>query len=125
MSNNEITPIDPNKFLPTKGKEVNTDFNYARTNLLNIIETGIAGLEEYATVAQQSQNPRAYEVLATLLKTVADLNQQLLDISVKKKEIDKEEDAHNKKANGVTNNLYVGSTADLQKMLDEMKKKDE
>lgn len=124
MANNEITNFNPNKFLPDKKKEVNTDFDYARKNLIQIIETGLAGLEEFSSLAQQSQNARSYEVLANLLNTIASLNKDLLDISLKKKDVDKEEDS-NENTSKITNNLFVGSTSELQRMLEDMKKNKE
>jgi hypothetical protein len=68
-------------------------------------------------VARQSQHPRAYEVVSTLMKTLADANKDLIEVSTKKNE---DKDAEDKGPEVVNNNLFVGSTADLQKMLKDM-----
>ena len=119
MSNNEITKKD--SFLPPAKQELNTDFNYTRENLYQLIETAMAGIEDFVPVAQQSQNARAYEVLFNAIKTAAELNEKLADHSVKKEEETKEE---KKTSHGetVNQNLYVGSAADLLKLADGIKK---
>ena len=90
-----------------------SDFEFARQNIKDTIETSINAIQDLSSVAAQSQHPRAYEVLANLAKTIVDANEKLLDIH-----------KHNpkglmdKKTSNVTNNnLFVGSTAELQKML--------
>jgi Terminase DNA packaging enzyme len=116
--NKEITP----EFLPPATKELETDLAYVRQNQYDIIEKGIQGLEHIAQVAEQSQHPRAYEVLATYLKTLSDLNKDLIETSTKKNE---KKISSQEPASGVTNQLFVGSTAQLAEMLKQARAKDD
>ncbi len=95
---------------------VENDFEYARTNLYDIIEKGQEALVGILDVANMSQHPRSYEVAANLIKTLSDVNKDLLQLAKTKKEIEKNEekdDGHKT----INNNLFVGSTSELQKML--------
>ena len=98
--------------------EPERDFKYARQNFIDIIEKGSQALEELMDVAIQSQHPRAYEVLATTMKTLIDANKDLVEMSRKNSPEKDQEPTGNK---SVTNNLFVGSTSDLQKILRDMK----
>ena len=98
--------------------EADRDYKYARDNFYSIIETGTRALEDLLDVASQSQHPRAYEVLATTMKTLIDANKDLVELSRKKKETDPEKESNSK---AVTNNLFVGSTAELQQILKDMR----
>ena len=98
--------------------EPERDFKYARQNFIDIIEKGSQALEELMDVAVQSQHPRAYEVLATTMKTLIDANKDLVEMSRKNSPEKDQEPTGNK---SVTNNLFVGSTSDLQKILRDMK----
>jgi hypothetical protein len=91
------------------------DYVYARTNFYEIIEQGTSALQELIEVAKQSQHPRAYEVIASTIKVLVDANKDLVDLSRKQKELSST--TNKTENNTVTNNLFVGSTADLQKML--------
>ena len=93
------------------------DYDYARTNFYNIIETGTEALEQMLDVAKASEHPRAYEVVSTIMKTLVDANKDLVGMSEKKKPKDNE--AFDGKVN---NNLFVGSTAELQQLLKDMRK---
>lgn len=95
-------------------QEVDDDYHYARVNMINVIDKGKEALDDMLDVAQQSQQPRAYEVIATLIKTLSDSNKDLLELSKKAKELKKDQDDGPKTVN---NNLFVGSTAELQKLL--------
>jgi hypothetical protein len=94
-------------------QQVDSDFEYARTNLINVIEKGQEALNGILDVAAMSQHPRGYEVAATLIKTMADVNKDLLELSKRKKELS----GNLKAPSTVNNNLFVGSTAELQKIL--------
>ena len=90
------------------------DYDFARQNLRNLISSGAVSLEGIMKVAIESDNPRAYEVLGQLLKTVSEMNKDLLDLYQKSKAIKKEEI----KVNHTTNNsIYVGSTSELQDLI--------
>lgn len=101
--------------IENKNTDLENDFEYARRNMYDIIEKGNEALMGIMDVAGQSQHPRAYEVMANLIKTMAETNKDLLELNKKKKELMPKEDAESPK--NVTNNLFVGSTAELQAML--------
>lgn len=100
-------------------KELTRDLEYARENYYSMIEQGADGLQEILSIAKQSQHPRAFEVVATLMKTLADTNKNLVELSIKKNEEKNVQSGPDK----VTQNLFVGSTAELQKMINENKEK--
>lgn len=117
-------PSEPPKTenLPTtidqNDESVETDFSAARNNLKNLITKGESAIDGILQVANQSEHPRAYEVAATFLKTLADLNKDLLDIQKKKKELTAE--TSTKSSGGQTNidkAVFIGSTTDLIKMI--------
>ena len=96
--------------------DADNDFTYARENFYNVIEKGTEALEDMLRVAQASEHPRAYEVVSTIMKTLMDANKDLVDLSDKKQKRDEP------KEQAVTNNnLFVGSTAELQKMLKDLR----
>ena len=95
------------------------DYEYTRGNLYSLIEKGQETLNGIMDLADQTQSPRAYEVAGQIIKSVADTTDKLLDLQKKLKDIDEEK----KGPTSVTNNaMFVGSTAELQKMLKEMNK---
>ena len=99
------------------------DFEYARSNLYNTIEAGTEALERISQIANQSQHPRAFEVMATLMKTIVDANKDLLSLQEKIREIKDADKPQNEKAKTINNNLFVGSTAELQKVIQDLNKK--
>ena len=105
---NEIKPVD------NKDETVDNDFKYARENLYNIIERGSDALNTLVDVANQSQHPRAFEVVGQLVKTLSDTNKDLLELQKKVRVIKK--DIPDQPQN-VTNALFVGNTSELQKMI--------
>ena len=96
---NEIKPVD------NIDETVDNDFKYARENLYNIIERGYDALNTLVDVANQSQHPRAFEVVGQLVKTLSDTNKDLLELQKKVKVIKK--DIPDQPQN-VTNELFVG-----------------
>lgn len=101
---------------PTKSTDdhVEKDFDYVRNNLYSTIEQGTLALEEIVNVAQQSQHPRAYEVVSTLINSLTNANKDLLNISKLKKELVKKEE----ETTQVNNTLnFVGSTSELQQLI--------
>jgi hypothetical protein len=122
MSNDldKLLNIAPSDNLPAViEKKMNTqisdDFEYARENMMEVINKGQEALFDLMDVAKQSQHPRAYEVLATMMSTMVGASKDLLDLQAKKKKI--MEDDPSASPQQVTNNLFVGSTAELQKYL--------
>ena len=99
---------------------VQVDYDYTRANLQELIEKGKDGLDLAMRIAEETEHPRAIEVLAGMLKGVADVNDKLMDLNKKKQ--DAEEGTGKKVTN---NNLFIGSTTDLQRLLKENKKKQE
>lgn len=99
--------------------QVDADFEYARENMMEVINKGQEALFDLMDVARQSQHPRAYEVLATMMNTMVGASKDLLDLQAKKKKL--LEDDPLATPNQVTNNLFVGSTAELQKYLKQNK----
>lgn len=93
--------------------QVTDDFEFARGNMIAVIEKGQEALSGMLDVAGQSQHPRAYEVIATLVKTVADANKDLLELQKRKKDLTGIGPA----PTTVNNNLFVGSTAELQQLI--------
>ena len=99
----------------TKVDEVKKDYDYTRGNLYSLIEKGQEAINGIMEVAGESASPRAYEVAGQLIKSVADSTDKLMDLQKKMKDID--EDNSKTQGNVTNNSLFVGSTAELQKML--------
>jgi len=91
------------------------DYEYARRNLYDVIEKGNRALEDIIDIAQQSESARAFEVATNLIKTMVDANKDLLNLAKTKKELDKTDIPQENKT--VNNNLFVGSSAELLKMI--------
>jgi hypothetical protein len=98
-----------------------TDFEMARANVYEVIQNGLTAIDKLSQIADQSQHPRAFEVLSGLMKTMLDANKDLLELQKKIREIDNVDSPTNQDAKAVTNNLFVGSTAELQKMIENMR----
>jgi hypothetical protein len=90
-----------------------SDYEFTRRNLYDIIEKGQYALDEMMEFARQSQHPRAFEVVGGMINGLVDANQKLLNLSKQIKEIKGKKE----EKNITNNNLFVGSTAELQKML--------
>ena len=93
--------------------DTETDFQYVRENLYNLIERGQDGLEEMLEIAKSSEHPRAMEVFGQLIGKLTETNKELLNLHKTKKDISQEVSG----PKNVSNNLFVGSTAELQKFL--------
>ena len=94
--------------------DITRDYEYTRGNLYSIIEKGQEAIDGILEIAQESEMPRAYEVAGQLIKSVSDATDKLIDLQKKIKEVNEEE----KGPTSVTNNaLFVGSTADLAKLI--------
>ena len=102
------------KELKSEKTEVQKDYEYTRGNLYSLIEKGQEAVNGILELAQESEMPRAYEVAGQLIKNVADATDKLIDLQKKLKDIEEESP---KGPTNVTNALFVGSTAELQKLL--------
>ena len=112
----DLQPIEDNK--KAAQDNIVDDYEYARGNMIDVIEKGQEALSGILDVAGMSQHPRSYEVVATLVKAVADANKDLLELAKKRKDLEK---VDNGGPQTVNNNLYLGSTADLLKLLKDNK----
>jgi len=119
-----LAPIeDPIRAIVSKAHDdsAKNDFEMARSNIHEVIQNGTYAIEKLAQIADSSQHPRAFEVLAKLMDTMLSANRELLDLQKKIREIDAADSPTNETAKQVTNNLFVGSTSELQKVIDGMK----
>lgn len=94
-------------------QNLENDYKYARENLYNVIERGTDALNGIVDLAQQSQHPRSFEVVADLVRTLAGANKDLLAIQKQVKDLQPE----NAPKGNVTNNLFVGTTKDITDLL--------
>ena len=111
--------ISPNKSDLSITKNIQTDdikndYEYTRGNLYSLIEKGQEAINGILELAQESEMPRAYEVAGQLIKNVADATDKLMDLQKKLKDIEEEKV---KGPTTVNNALFVGSTAELAKLL--------
>ena len=95
--------------------DIEKDYEYTRGNLYSIIEKGQEAINGILELAQDSEMPRAYEVAGQLIKSVSDATDKLMDLQKKLKDV--EEETQQKGPSTVNNALFVGSTAELQKLL--------
>ena len=91
------------------------DYEYARRNLYDVIEKGQSALEDIVDIARQSESARAFEVAANLMKTMVEANKDLLELAKKKKELETVVGGPDKQV--TNNNLFVGSSADLLRLM--------
>ena len=96
-------------------EDIRRDYEYTRGNLYSIIEKGQEAINGILELAQESEMPRAYEVAGQLIKSVSDATDKLMDLQKKVKDVN--EDTPQKGPNTVNNALFVGSTAELAKLL--------
>jgi len=100
---------------------VKTDYEYSRETYYDLISKGKESLDLMIEVARESEHPRAFEVLATMIKNISDVNDRLMDLNKKNKEINakgkSEETISQAQIGHQQNNIFLGSTADLQKIL--------
>ena len=138
MNDDDESPIDKalglgpmDKFADTiagvvaiaKNDSAMEDFTYARANVHDVVENGKDALSKLATIADQSQNPRAFEVLAKLMDSVVSANKQLLDMQEQIKKISQADQPNDPAARVVNNNLFVGTTAELSNIIKNIRNK--
>lgn len=102
-------------------KDIEDDYVFSREQYLKLVEKGDEAIDLMMDLARESEAPRAFEVLATMIKTNAEIADRLMDLQKKNKDIKKEDPTTSSQPQlGVTNNnLFVGSTKDLAKMIDD------
>jgi len=109
-------PIEKDlKQLSSSAEDIKKDYEYTRGNLYSLIEKGQEAINGILELAQESEMPRAYEVAGQLIKNVADATDKLMELQKKLKDV--EEETQSKGPTNVTNALFVGSTAELSKLL--------
>jgi hypothetical protein len=126
----DVKTMTPTEVIDTDGvivsrsnNKIEDDYEVTRNNLRILLQQGQEALQKSLDVAMQSEHPRAFEVVGNLMKQLADINQQLLDLHQQKQKLDEPSKAE--KAKQVTNNaIFVGSTAELNKLIKNMSKGD-
>ena len=115
VSSTEVMPVKPEDV-------VETDTEYARRNIRDLIDKGSVAVDNILQVSKESEHPRAYEVAAGLIKTMADLNKDLLELQKRKKDLQPQLDNVSNRGNiTVEKAVFVGSTAELLKQIRENK----
>jgi len=123
----DIGPLEEPTYLPAtkvetpvavSGDDIDVDSSLARNNIKNLIVKGTDSIDDLLRVAKESEHPRAYEVAANFIKTLADLNKDLLEIQKRKQELSPQNNQGNSPIN-VKNAVFVGSTAELLKQIRE------
>ena len=96
-------------------KNIKSDYDYSREPYYNLLEKGGESLDLMIEVARESEHPRAFEVLSNMMKNLAEINDKLMDLNKKNKDISKETVQATKQI--TNNNVFMGSTTDLQRFL--------
>lgn len=114
LPNTEIVEVEDVQ----EENDLDADYGLARKNIRGLIRKGDNAIDELISVARESEHPRAYEVVANMIKTMADLNKDLLDIQKKRKELSIRSNENNSDSSiKVDKAVFVGSTAELIKMI--------
>ena len=115
--------VSSTEVVPVKSEDVvETDTEYARRNIRDLIDKGSVAVDNLLQVSKESEHPRAYEVVAGLMKTMADLNKDLLELQKRKKDLQPQLDSASNRGNiTVEKAVFVGSTAELLKQIRENK----
>ena len=103
----------------TDEKRIKDDYEYSRETYYDILEKGKESMELMIEVARESEHPRAFEVLSTMMKNMADVNDKLMDLNKKNKDINQKDEP--KQLGNTTNNLFVGTTTELQRLINNEK----
>jgi len=119
----DVEIVSSTEVVPIKSEDVvETDTEYARRNIRDLIDKGSVAVDNLLQVSKESEHPRAYEVVAGLMKTMADLNKDLLELQKRKKDLQPQLDSASNRGNiTVEKAVFVGSTAELLKQIRENK----
>jgi hypothetical protein len=109
-----VTPIQKQEVEVVAVDHIEDDYDFARKNLKDLIYRGTQALDNIMDVADQSESPRAYEVVSNLFGQLTDANKKLLELAAQKKKL---QDVKSDEPKTVNNNLFVGSSTDLLKMI--------
>ena len=112
----EVMPPSQEDWGDANTDHVERDYEYQRQNFYNLVEKGTNAVEGILELAKESDHPRAYEVAGNLIKQVAEVTEKLGDLQEKMRRL---KEVPNNAPKSVTNALFIGSTAELQKMLKE------
>lgn len=96
---------------------VKNDYEYSRETYYDLLEKGRESMELMIEVARESEHPRAFEVLSGMMKNIADINDKLMALNKTKKEIDRVDEPKALPGGTTNNNLFIGSTTELQRFL--------
>ena len=96
-------------------KDIQDDYEYSRDVYKDLINTGMQSLDSLAELARESEHPRAFEVLSRSIKDIADTTDKLMSLQKNKKDLETNKDEEAKTV--TNNNMFIGSTTDLQRML--------
>ena len=99
---------------PQENDDIENDYKYQRENFYNLVERGTDAIDGILEIARESEHPRTYEVAGNLIKQVAEVTEKLGELQEKMKRL---KEVPSNAPKNVTNALYVGSTAELQKLL--------
>jgi hypothetical protein len=120
VSTEKAETIEKIEKISSNADDIKKDYEYTRGNLYSIIEKGQEAINGILELAQESEMPRAYEVAGQLIKNVADATDKLMDLQKKLRDV--EEEKQSKGPTNVTNALFVGSTAELAKLIKQQSK---
>ena len=112
IAENKITV--PKTVVKSDEDDIDNDYKYQRENFYNLVERGQDAIDGILEIAKESEHPRTYEVAGNLIKQVAEVTEKLGDLQEKMRKL---KEVPNSAPKNVTNALFVGSTAELQKML--------
>lgn len=110
-----------NMIVDAHNDSARTDFETARANIYEVIQNGQEAMFKLGQIADSSQHPRAFEVLAKLMDTMLIANKDLMELQDKIRKISAADSPTNETVKTINNNLFVGSTAELQKVIENIK----
>jgi len=96
-------------------KDIKDDYEFSRSTYRDLIQTGVRSLDVLAELARESEHPRAFEVLSKSIRDIGDTTEKLMSLQKTKKDLKQDKEDDTKRI--TNNNVFVGSTTDLQRML--------
>ena len=115
----DISPLKKEEVVVVEQDQIDSDFEFARRNIRDLAERGRIAVDNILQVASATDHPRAYEVAATLIKNISDINKDLLELQKKKRDLNPAEKQQVSSVH-VDKAVFVGSTADLIKQIKKM-----